>query len=155
MRQVRSLNEKMNITGSVQQIIRLRAPLAILAMMAVTQIFRQGLCGRRQPGRWMGWAGLGWGRHRWRHGELAKRTPISSLPNHGQARSAWLLSSWCSCAYAGNARHEAKAARTCALLLMSTDKAPYRQSETKLLVWKHLQLITQVCGCFRNHLTLT
>lgn len=44
---------------------------------------------------------------------------------------------------------------TRALLLMSTDKALRRQTEATLLVWKHLQLITQAVGYFRNHLTLT
>lgn len=58
-------------------------------------------------------------------------------------------------AHAANAPSEAKADRTRAPLLMSTDKAPYGQTKAKLLVWKHLQLITRASGCFRNHLTLT
>lgn len=35
---------------------------------------------------------------------------------------------------------------------MSTGKTP---TEAKLLVWRHLQVITQAGGCFWNHLTLT
>lgn len=38
---------------------------------------------------------------------------------------------------------------------MSTDEAPGWQTEAKLPVWKHLQLITQANGCFQKHLTLT
>lgn len=36
--------------------------------------------------------------------------------------------------------------------MISADKTP---TEAKLLVWWHLQLITQASRCFQNHLTLT
>lgn len=81
--------------------------------------------------------------------------PVDLSKECGQTRGAWLLSAQISCIDAGNAPSSVRAVWTRALLLMLTDKALCKQTEAKLLVWKHLQLITQADGCFWNCLTWT